>query len=235
MERLLLIEDDDATREVLSLLLQADGWDVAEAADGEAALQACADAPPRVVLSDLNLPGLSGTDLAHALRRQFGEGPRLIAMSATDLPAAPAGFEALLLKPFAAAAVRSLTRGLAAPATAPPAEPAETIATQTFDRLKASMAAVQLRSLYDFALQDAEARVQAMELATEDDAFRRQAHALKGSCAMIGALRVRGLAARAEAVGMQEPAEVQERISELRLELQAVRSMLEGLFANGVL
>lgn len=234
MERLLLIEDDDTTREVLALLLRADGWEVTEVADGEAALRAAEQARHDVVLSDLQLPGLSGAELARALRPHAGETARLIAMTATPVPSPPEGFDALLVKPFDAAAVRNVSSGAVPGVSSLQADGREVIAAHTLERLRAAMPAAQLRALFQFALDDADARVQAMETAEDDDAFRRHAHALKGSSAMVGALRVRSLAAQAEAVGMQEPAEVQRRITDIQQELSAVRSMLEGLSAERV-
>lgn len=70
--RVLVVDDDDAIRDVLRLLLEDEGYTVSVAADGEKGLRAILDcSEPLVVLLDLLLPGLSGEDtLAAALEYQ---------------------------------------------------------------------------------------------------------------------------------------------------------------------
>lgn len=70
----LVVEDDAVMREMLGLLLDAEGYRVLVAADGiEADKLAEQEAmPPAVVLADYNLPnGVSGIDAVNALRRRF--------------------------------------------------------------------------------------------------------------------------------------------------------------------
>jgi CheY-like chemotaxis protein len=57
----LIVEDDDDAREALSELLQGEGYGVAEAENGQAALRWLANHPaPCVILLDLMMPVLSG-------------------------------------------------------------------------------------------------------------------------------------------------------------------------------
>lgn len=67
----LLIDDDDGVRLGVRLVLEVLGFEVVEARDGEAALDALAKHRARVVaaLLDMTLPGLSGVETFHALRR----------------------------------------------------------------------------------------------------------------------------------------------------------------------
>lgn len=230
MARLLLIDDDDTTRELLGLLLRADGWEVADALSGDAALLLAETTAPQVVLSDLQMPGISGTDLAAALRDVCGAGVPFLAMTATQLPAAPEGYDALLVKPFTAGAVREALRGPTRMAeSADSAVPV--LEMETFKRMRSAMAATQLRALYDFALTDAEVRVRAMETATDEASVRQAAHALKGSCGMIGALRLGALAAAIEDHGLLVSSTQSKLFSDLRGEISAVGRMLEELFA----
>jgi CheY-like chemotaxis protein len=77
--RVLVVDDDDAIREVLRLLLEDEGYHVSVAADGERGLVAILDcAEPLVVLLDLLLPGLSGEEtLTAALEYQRADTQRL--------------------------------------------------------------------------------------------------------------------------------------------------------------
>jgi two-component system, cell cycle sensor histidine kinase and response regulator CckA len=72
-ETILLVEDDEAVRQVLARFLRLRGFIVLEARNGEAALdQAGAYAAPiDVVVSDVAMPRMSGTELVHQLRGWF--------------------------------------------------------------------------------------------------------------------------------------------------------------------
>lgn len=68
MTRVLVVEDEKNLREPLVYLLQREGYDVIEAEDGNAALDAFRTHGPDLVLLDLMLPGLSGNDVCKAIR-----------------------------------------------------------------------------------------------------------------------------------------------------------------------
>jgi two-component system, cell cycle sensor histidine kinase and response regulator CckA len=105
--RVLLVEDDDAVRELLADVLTAAGFDVASAGSAEEARRIAADGPVDLLLSDLDLPGQSGAQLAASL--QAAAPPlRVILMSGypDDGAIAEAGLAqrpVLLRKPFATA------------------------------------------------------------------------------------------------------------------------------------
>ncbi len=65
----LVVEDDPATRELLGRLLQADGWSVAEAENGRAALNALTHNVPSLILLDLMMPVMDGCQFASELRK----------------------------------------------------------------------------------------------------------------------------------------------------------------------
>jgi DNA-binding response OmpR family regulator len=64
----LLVEDEDSLRKVMRDLLERDGYNVAEAADGVQALDAVDRHAPDIILLDLNLPGLDGYNVLQHLR-----------------------------------------------------------------------------------------------------------------------------------------------------------------------
>jgi two-component system phosphate regulon response regulator PhoB len=70
MKRILVVEDEQAIREMIGFALKKDGLQFEEAADAEKALVAIASNPPDLVLLDWMLPGLSGVELARRLRRE---------------------------------------------------------------------------------------------------------------------------------------------------------------------
>jgi len=68
MKRILVVEDEQAIREMVGFALKKAGLTVEEAADAEQALLAVVANPPDLVLLDWMLPGMSGIDLARRLR-----------------------------------------------------------------------------------------------------------------------------------------------------------------------
>jgi signal transduction histidine kinase/CheY-like chemotaxis protein len=66
----LVVDDDPALREILSSLLAEDGWRVATAADGEAALAAVEQARPTAMVLDLMMPRCDGFEVLRVLRTQ---------------------------------------------------------------------------------------------------------------------------------------------------------------------
>lgn len=68
MTRILIIEDEPALREPLAYLLQREGYDIVEAGDGLTALEAFDRDGADLVLLDLMLPGMSGTEVCRQLR-----------------------------------------------------------------------------------------------------------------------------------------------------------------------
>jgi CheY-like chemotaxis protein/anti-sigma regulatory factor (Ser/Thr protein kinase) len=70
-ERLALVVEDDAlTRRVLRDLLEKQGWAVGEAANGRAALERLAEAPPELIILDLMMPEMDGFEFVEAVREQ---------------------------------------------------------------------------------------------------------------------------------------------------------------------
>jgi two-component system response regulator AtoC len=80
-ERILIVDDDEALRESLELVLVAEGYEVAAAADAEVALQQIEASPVDLVLCDLRMPGMDGMELLPQIGLRL-PGATVIMMSA---------------------------------------------------------------------------------------------------------------------------------------------------------
>ena len=69
--RVLVVDDEPAVRTCLTILLESVGYDVDAAQDGIEALLLISTNTPDIVISDLNMPGMSGVDLLSEIRRRF--------------------------------------------------------------------------------------------------------------------------------------------------------------------
>jgi CheY-like chemotaxis protein len=78
--QVLIVDDDAGVRNSLALLLKASGYEVSTATNGVEALVLLKSGLPAVLLSDLNMPEMSGFELLAEARQQFPE-LFLVAMS----------------------------------------------------------------------------------------------------------------------------------------------------------
>jgi two-component system OmpR family response regulator len=133
MTRVLIVDDDPAIREVVRIALSRDGFETAEAPDGAAALARFASLQPDLIVLDVMLPEMDGTELCRTLRRQSTV--PILFLSSRDaevdrVVGLEIGGDDYLTKPFSprelVARVRALLRrarqAAAQPATAPDAE-----------------------------------------------------------------------------------------------------------------
>jgi CheY-like chemotaxis protein len=103
--RILLVDDYRDSREMWSLFLRSQGYDVTTAADGLDAVEIAALAHPDVIVMDLDLPGITGFEAARRLRRLAATANiALIAATGYSHPrqaeqARAAGFDAVVFKP----------------------------------------------------------------------------------------------------------------------------------------
>jgi len=67
--RLLIVDDEPALRKALRTSLEASGFEVFEARNGEEALRILGQVPADVVLLDINMPGWTGIDVCRKIRR----------------------------------------------------------------------------------------------------------------------------------------------------------------------
>ena len=76
--RILIVDDEESTRELFAELLQRWGYDVDQTADGHGALKMAAETHPDVIISDLVMPKLDGLALVRALREEQPDTPVVI-------------------------------------------------------------------------------------------------------------------------------------------------------------
>lgn len=69
-QRVLVVEDDPKTSEILRVYLEKGGYQVAAAYDGPAGVSQARELIPDLVVLDLMLPGLSGTEVCRILRQE---------------------------------------------------------------------------------------------------------------------------------------------------------------------
>jgi len=104
-ERVLVVEDDDAARQLIGEILRDAGFVVALAANGAEGLAHLAQSRPDGIILDLLMPQMDGMDfLLEARKRQDCEGIPVIVLSTSahggDLLVGTLGVRAALAKPF---------------------------------------------------------------------------------------------------------------------------------------
>lgn len=111
----LVVDDDDALRDVMMLLFSAKGISAAAAADGVEAFRIVVEREPEVLITDLHMPRMSGMKLVRSILERLGsESPVVVAVSAdytllTTLQDDSAYF-ALLKKPISPSLLVSTVR-----------------------------------------------------------------------------------------------------------------------------
>jgi len=114
--RILVVDDNDDTRDALRELLRSWGHDVDVAADGCEAISLCLEQRPDVVLLDIRLPDLDGHDVARRMRSSPGGDARcIIALTGSD-DADASAFDAYILKPAEPDVLRATIEGASRPA-----------------------------------------------------------------------------------------------------------------------
>ena len=243
-ERILLIDDDAISREVLSMLLEMEGFPVDSAVDGAQALDLLQKAPkpPEVILMDTQMPGLSGMDLISALRNASGKS-RIIAISGSEvgdeIRQAADGF---LLKPIQVEALTALlessgpqeesiggTKDTKSPEVSAVSEVIDPV---VLNKLKAMMPAAAVREIYSAVASDMETRL--VNLAAAIDAgnaseVKRIAHTIKGGCAMVG------MSPATEAARRLESSNASETWPKELLQLHFAVGKLQSILVHGLL
>jgi len=85
MEKILIIEDDQAVQRALRRTFESAGFDVTVAPDGSVAMDLFRSNMPRIVILDLRLPGKSGQDLCHEIKHAVANTLILVLSAASDV------------------------------------------------------------------------------------------------------------------------------------------------------
>jgi CheY-like chemotaxis protein/HPt (histidine-containing phosphotransfer) domain-containing protein len=237
LPRLLLIDDDMVSREVMATVLTLGGYTVHTADDGEAALALLdvGESDPEVILMDTQMPGLSGVRLVDALRARTRAKVFAISGSAApdEVTAAADGF---LLKPFGSEELRkALSNHMTRTRPASPVEAdvdAPALKPETLKSFRESMSEEKVREIYTSMLADLWQRVEALQaaFARRDEAeVRRIGHSIKGGCGMAGAAQVARLGALLEGVRFEGGSDQVDNTSNLLDDLHAAVVDLERI------
>jgi len=208
----LVVDDDVVMRELLTVLLGMEGYEVQVAESGDEALMMLANGTEaNVILVDLHMPGVHGLELAVRLNAARAAETLLIGMSGSKLKAEEAElFGAFLKKPFTAEdftatveAAKARIGGTIAGGSVERAAAAEgaILDDRIFERLRAMLPPAQLRELYRITIKDVSQRIALMRESAQlgkAEETRREAHAIKGGCGMVGASELSRLAAQIE-------------------------------------
>jgi two-component system cell cycle response regulator DivK len=112
----LYVEDNEANRKMVRLLLQRTSYSLIEAYDGEAGVAKALEARPDLILMDVQLPKISGLEATRRLRAQAITANTPIiaitsfALSGDDQRASEAGATAYIAKPYSPRDLLALIR-----------------------------------------------------------------------------------------------------------------------------
>lgn len=222
--RVLLVDDDAVSLELMALVLAHEGHQVLRANGAGAALELLSSdqtGRPDVLLVDLQMPGMSGGQLAEKVRALGSPGPLLLAMSASEAQRRQLlSFDGFLLKPVA---VDDLRRALKPKPQAqvprvrsvqPAKRAAQTVPDQPIDRtvvakLLKMMPKQAFHDLLAACITDSRTCIQAITRLAEQGnlaGINPLAHRIKGAASMVGAVHLASLAAGVEAGGSKPAA-----------------------------
>ena len=205
--RVLVVDDVDANRRLAQAMLRRFGHLCEVASSGLEAVEKAVAGRYDVVLMDIQMPGINGIEAARRIRERLGALPRIIAVTANDLPGdrercRAAGMATCVTKPIQLEALRAALEQSAAGAAGPLAPPAErapevAIDWRRIDSLKpfdadGSMVSGAIASF----LADAPGRIEmirATHAAGDAQGLASASHALKGAAANIGAAHLQQL------------------------------------------
>ncbi|MEO6880028.1 MAG: MtrAB system response regulator MtrA [Mycobacteriaceae bacterium] len=101
--RILVVDDDAALAEMLTIVLRGEGFEASVVGDGSRALEAVREVKPDLILLDLMLPGMNGIDVCRAVRAESGV-PIVMLTAKTDTVDVVLGLESgaddYVMKPF---------------------------------------------------------------------------------------------------------------------------------------
>jgi DNA-binding NarL/FixJ family response regulator len=139
---ILIADHDEEMRSLVAAVLAQAGYETLEAASGDEAIDAARRALPRLVVLEVALPGLSGYEVCHQLRNDFGEALPIVFVSGdrTEPFDRVAGFligaDDYLIKPFAPDELLARVRRLARRTSPVPASVASKLTNREMEVLR---------------------------------------------------------------------------------------------------
>lgn len=247
--RILVVEDDPATRGLLARHLAALGCCVDPVADGQAALSLWERNAYDLVLTDIRIPGMNGLELIARIRASEAPRARSIPIIAVTgdaasepAPAVPAGASAVMRKPFSAVDLRALLdRWLnAADAGRPQDSPAAQSASASgHDHALCSSGSVLLsdaeillaaKSMFVATILGYLRELDEACAARDRPAIEAAAHTLKSSARLVGGTEVAELCETLERAG---PGVQYDEIISLAGRIRDALRTLEKLLTSG--
>jgi len=233
----LLVDDDLVSREVTATVLTMNGFTVHTADGGSAAIASLAagEVAPDVILMDAQMPGLNGTALIAALRARSRA--RIIAVSGSTPSAdVSASADGSLLKPLEIAALRQLLEGRSAIQESMESAAADAdvpvVNVGTLAKLRQLMPESSVREIYRAIVTDLSRRSNLLEIAMakgDTSEIRRIGHAVKGGCAMAGAMQAARVGARLEAISFESTGNQSDNSAQLLNDLRSAAQSLERI------
>jgi two-component system, sensor histidine kinase RpfC len=250
--RVLVAEDNEISRRIIAMMLQAGGHVVTLVGDGDGVLESYRDGAFDVVILDMHMPGRTGLEVARAIRtlEAVSRGRRmpiimLTAAASTDLreDSLEAGVDLFLSKPVDP---RALLRGVAQVFSDPDRAGDEVSAN--LNAREGCIDRVLLKDMADLARDPAfiqtlthkfsvEAQrlldlIEAAVTGGDRPRFRELTHALKGTAMMAGAILLRDSVSRAETIADSDFNRVgTELVGEMRAALEATNQELSRIVA----
>lgn len=84
MQTILVIDDDESLRDTIGVMLEQDGFRAVQAADGRDGFDRAMTLKPDLILVDLRLPGMSGTEICKQLRASSVKTPIIVLSALGD-------------------------------------------------------------------------------------------------------------------------------------------------------
>lgn len=115
MPRILVVDDEESVREMLTQMLEPAGYDVIEAGNGAEACDVCKELPVDLIITDIVMPEKNGIDLIMDVKNEFPDTPVIAISGGGGITgrfdyleiAKLVGAKNILKKPFAMADLRS--------------------------------------------------------------------------------------------------------------------------------
>ena len=241
MKKIAVVEDNPDNRLLVRVILES-LYEVTEYETGRAALEGLPQEVPDLVLLDISLPEMDGTEVLRRLRaeEQFRRLP-IIALTAHAMAGdrekyLAAGFDDYVTKPIVDEtlllnAIQKLLAGTAASPAIPPkvARPVDVTALERLRKLGGDSFVGEMITLFSGYTETKLAEARKALAAGDAVGVGRAVHPIKSSAGNVGAVQVQELAARIEELAkLPAGAEMGELLGQLEQAFAGIRPTLEA-------